>query len=294
MASTSHATFDARTSATEVATAFSSSIRSRTILITGVNKLGLGYAAASAFASQNPKTIILASRSSTKLEECLEALSLEYPDTRFRELIVDLSSQRSVRRAAQTVLEWSDVPTIDTIINNAGVMMVPERTLSEDNIEMHLATNHVGHCLLTNLLASKMIAAAKTSNAGTTRIVNVSSLATFVSGIRFSDIDWSRSSLDLPEKERPNMALMKMSGLQVEEGQSYIPMAAYGSSKTANALFSVALNKMIYRRHGILSISLHPGEVASELQRYVAGTLCRRWTRLSKCLSLFYNTLEGS
>lgn len=269
MVSTSHHEFGAQTTATEVAVAFSEQARSRTILITGVNKLGIGYATAAAFASQNADTIIIAGRSSNKLEECLESLSFEFPDVKFRQLLVDLSSQSSVRRAATEVLSWTDVRVIDLVINNAGIMLIPGRTLSQDGIELHFATNHVGHFLLTNLLAPKIIAAARSAERGATRIINVTSLACIVSGIRFSDHNWTSSSSTLPENERPNPALLKMSGLAADETMSYIAMGAYAASKSANSLFSVELNKRIFPKHGIVSVALHPGEIESELQRYV-------------------------
>ena len=59
---------------------------------------------------------------------------MQYPAVDYRSLIVDLSSQKSVREAAAEVLSWDDVPTLDILINSAGVMGIPERTLSEDGI----------------------------------------------------------------------------------------------------------------------------------------------------------------
>ncbi len=140
MTSTSHPNFHKETEATEVVGAFPQAIKDRTILITGVNKQGIGYATAEAFASQSPRCLILAGRSSAKVEECVDALHSQYPDVDVRALLVDLSSQRSVRTAANEVLGWNDVDAIHLVINNAGMMRHGETfegdvPVSEDGIE---------------------------------------------------------------------------------------------------------------------------------------------------------------
>jgi NAD(P)-dependent dehydrogenase (short-subunit alcohol dehydrogenase family) len=66
-------------------------------------------------------------------------------------LHLDLGSLQAVRDAAATVHAWDDVPVIDVLVNNAGIMAV-EYGLSPDGVELQFATNHLGHYLLTNLL----------------------------------------------------------------------------------------------------------------------------------------------
>jgi NAD(P)-dependent dehydrogenase (short-subunit alcohol dehydrogenase family) len=87
-------------------------------------------------------------------------------------LKIDLSSQQAVRAAAEEVLSGSDVPTVDIIVNSAGVMCLLERTLNEDGLEMHFATNHIGHLLFTCLLMPKLLKAAE--NNPTKGVVNIS------------------------------------------------------------------------------------------------------------------------
>ncbi|KAF2267798.1 NAD(P)-binding protein [Lojkania enalia] len=267
MTTTTVADFNAKTEASTVAAAFPTSIKDRTILITGVNKLGLGYATAQALAVHSPRIVILAGRSQAKLQECLDDLGPKHPGGKFRPLILDLSSQRSVREAAAEVLRWEDVPTIDIIINNAGVMNIPERKLSEEGIEMHLATNYVGHFLFTNLIMPKILSPTKNTHTGASRIINVSSMGTMVSPLRVSDVNWEKPTSQLPENERPSLVMMKSAGLAADEEMSYLPMAAYGQSKTANVLYSVALNERLYEKYGVLSIAIHPGEIRTELHR---------------------------
>jgi NAD(P)-dependent dehydrogenase (short-subunit alcohol dehydrogenase family) len=207
--------------------------------------------------------LILAGRSPAKVQECVDALRAKFDAPKYRLLQVDLSSQQSVRKAASEVMSWDDVPEIHLVINNAGVMNLPERILSPEGIEMHLATNHVGHFLLTNLIMPKLLAAAATK---TTRIVNVSSIASYLSGLRAGDMNFERPTSALPEREKPNAAFLKGGGLAADEHLAYIPMAAYGHSKACNILFSVGLTRKLFARN-ILSVALHPGEVHSELHR---------------------------
>ncbi|KIW99533.1 uncharacterized protein Z518_11272 [Rhinocladiella mackenziei CBS 650.93] len=73
-------------------------------------------------------------------------------------------------------------------------MSTPKRTINGDGIELHLATNHIGHFLLTNLIMPKLFQAPKISPKGATSVVNVSSGTAEVAGIRWSDIGFEKKS----------------------------------------------------------------------------------------------------
>lgn len=294
MTTITHTEFDGRTEALTVAAAYAPLIKERRIIITGVNKLGIGYTSAEAFASQAPSCLILAGRSMVKLQECRDALRSQYPDTDYRLLQIDLSSQDSVRKASSTLLSWVDVPTIDLVINNAGVMNIPERTLSPEGIEMHLATNHVGPFLFNNLIMPRLIAAAEVLPRGSVRVINVSSVAAYLTGLRTSDMDFSRPTSALPDKEKPNATFLKGGGIPADDHLSYIPLAAYGHSKACNILFSVGLNQKTYEKHGILSLSLHPGEARSELSRTTDQEWYNRVTKSREPHGFFWKTLGQS
>ncbi|OBT46940.1 hypothetical protein VE00_02501 [Pseudogymnoascus sp. WSF 3629] len=267
-ATTTHPEFNDQTSALEVAKAFASGITGKTILITGVNKNGIGFSTAEAFASQSPAHLILAGRNPSKLSECIEALASSHPTVSYRPLNLDLSSQTSVRAAAGSVLSWSDIPTIDILINSAGVMNVPERTLSEDGIEMHFATNHIGHFLFTNLIMPKLIAsAAAAGKKGATRVINVSSLSPTFASMRWSDVNFDKVNKTLPEAEQPNYDVHRQWGTVSPEDASYLPLEGYNQSKVANILFSIGLTARVFAKHGILSLGLHPGIIQTELSR---------------------------
>ncbi|KLP23440.1 double substrate-specificity short chain dehydrogenase/reductase 2 [Fusarium fujikuroi] len=268
MASTTHTDFGANTEAIEVAKAFSTGLRGKTVLITGVNRGGIGFATAQAFSTQNPDHIILAGRSPSKAKESIDDLKAEFPDVDYRFLEVDLSSQESVRNAAKEVLSWSDIPAIDFIINSAGVMAVQERTLSKDGIEMHLATNHIGHWLLSCLLMPKLIKASENKPNGSVRIVNVTSGSPTKSNMRWSDMNFDKKNKDLPQEEQPNYEFFKLWGYENTEETAYVPLDGYNRSKVANVLFGIEANKRLFEKHGILTLSVHPGVIrTTELGR---------------------------
>lgn len=273
MTATTHPEFHKETEAADVAAAFPEAIKGRTILITGINKEGIGYATAQAFASQAPQRLILAGRTPAKIQECAKSLKSDYPAIDVRSLLVDLGSLKSVKAAAEEVAGWTDVPAIHLIINNAGIMRHGESIEGDvprtvDGLEDTFATNHLGHFYLTNLIMAKIVAAAEKAEAGSCRIVNLSSSGAWVSPLRASDLGWEKPSDQIPENERPNFAMLKGAGLPVLEETAYIPTAAYGHSKTCNVLFSVGLNQRLFKKHGILSIALNPGEVKTELARF--------------------------
>lgn len=257
---TTNSQFGFSTTGTDVAAAFPEAIKGRTILITGVNRTGIGYAIAEAFASQSPSTLIITGRSQAKLQKSVKALHEAHPSVTVKPLTLDLSSQKSVKDAANEVLSWQDVPSLDIVVNNAGVMNIKERTLSEDGVEMHFATNYLGHFLFTNLVMPKILAGKNK------RIVNLSSVATFVSPVRFCDLRWEKTHASIPDAEKPNTAMLAAAQLPVSDDTTYTPFGAYGVSKTANILFSRALNARLSSK-GVLSVSLHPGECKTELQR---------------------------
>jgi NAD(P)-dependent dehydrogenase (short-subunit alcohol dehydrogenase family) len=213
--------------------------------------------------------LIVAGRSLSRLQASINELKSSYPDVDIRPLILDLSSQKAVRTAAAEVLLWSDVPVVDIVINSAGVMNLPERTLSEDGIEMHFATNHVGHFLFTNLIMSKLIAASQASGLkGAVRVINVSSLSPTVAGIRWSDMSFEKINKSLPADEQPNYGMLAQFGTTGAEEKSYVGLEGYNQSKVANVLYSIGLNARLYEKHGILSLAVHPGIIRTEISRY--------------------------
>jgi NAD(P)-dependent dehydrogenase (short-subunit alcohol dehydrogenase family) len=211
--------------------------------------------------------LIFAGRNVNKIQECIDLLKQDYPNVDYRALKIDLSSQSSVRTAAAEILTWSDVPAIDIVVNNAGVMCVPERRLTVDGLEMHFATNHIGHWLLTCLIMPKMIKSAEGKPQGTTRIVNVSSLSPTIATMRWSDINFDKPNKELPEVEQPPYEMLEAWGFSDCRERSYIPLDGYNRSKVANVLFGIGATKRLYEKYGIFSLAVHPGIIQTELGR---------------------------
>jgi len=250
-----------------VVEAFPQQVKDKIILITGANPGGIGSSTATSLAIASPKLLVLAGRSEARLAQTIEAVNKINPDVKCKALILDLSSQESCRKAAKEVIEASDIPNIDLLINNAGVMDIPERQFSTEGIEMQFATNHIGHFLFTNLIFPKVAAAAKASATGATRIINLSSRAVTYGPVRFDDYNFTKCEKDLPESNHMSKAVREL--WNVLEDKPYIPQAAYGQSKSANVLFSVGLNNRLADKAGIISLAVHPGMVGTELSRHM-------------------------
>ncbi|CAK7226371.1 hypothetical protein SEUCBS140593_006217 [Sporothrix eucalyptigena] len=264
---TTYAEFNDKTEAVEVAKAFKSRIQGKTALVTGGNIKGLGFSHAYGLASGGPAHLILAGRTSSKMAECIAAINAGFPDVDVRPLEVDLSSQKSVRAAAAIVLGWSDIPTIDYIVNVAGVMGIPKRTLSVDGIEIQMGTNHVGHWLLACLLMPKLIAAADGKPKGSVRIVNVSSGSPFIATMRWSDMNFDKVNKTLPAVEQPNYQFMARWGYTGLEDVPYAGIDGYNRSKVANVLCGIGFTNALYEKYGILGLAVHPGVIKTELGR---------------------------
>lgn len=264
---TTHAEFGADTEAVEVAKAFQDRVRGKTVLVTGGNIKGIGYATAYGMASQNPAHLILAGRTPAKLAECVNTLQAAFPAVDVRPLQIDLSSQASVRAAAAEVLGWADISTIDYVFNTAGVMGLPTRTLSVDGIEIQMATNHIGHWLLSCLLMPKLIAASQGQPKGSVRIVNVTSGSPMIASMRWSDMNFEVVNKNLPTAEQPLYAFMKRWGYPDLEDVAYAGIDGYNRSKVANVLSAIGFTKALYQKHGILSVAVHPGVIETELSR---------------------------
>jgi NAD(P)-dependent dehydrogenase (short-subunit alcohol dehydrogenase family) len=145
---------------------------------------------------------------------------------------LDLADPRSV---AAFVANW-DGP-LDILINNAGVMAIPELRLTSEGWELQFATNHLGHFALAIGLHDALASAAHGA-----RIVSLSSRGHLRSPVEFDDINFAH---------RP-----------------YDPMVTYGQSKTANVLFAVSATRH-WAADGIWTNAVHPGAVDTNLGRHL-------------------------
>ncbi len=227
MASTITNTFGATSTTEDVLSGID--LRGKRILVTGVSA-GLGVETARSLAAHGAK-VIGAARDLLKAEKASAQVRKDAIAGGSLELIeVDLASLKSVRACADRLLAKGEL--LDVIIANAGVMATPFGH-TVDGFETQFGTNHLGHFVLVNRIASLI------SDGG--RLINLSS-----AGHRYSNVNL----------EDPNF-----------ERTEYEPFVAYGRSKTANILFAVAFDRR-YRGRGVRAAAVHPGGIQTELGRY--------------------------
>ncbi|PON24288.1 retinol dehydrogenase 13 [Trichoderma gamsii] len=261
---TSSSNFGAETTAEEVASTFRDQITGKTILITGVSPNGLGAATAQALAKYSPASLIFTARTVSKASAVADAIRDEHAavKTQIHVVQADLSKSKSIRQAATNIQELTHV--IDVIINNAGVMAIPEREVTKQGIEAHLATNFLGHFLLTTLLSPQLKAAGPKA-----RVVNIVSGGFYVQPFRFSDYNFDGGK-DLPLDEQVDLDSAEKLGMGwvKDAGTGYIPFLAYSQSSTALMLLTKGLNEG-YAGERVTAVSAAPGVVLTELQRHL-------------------------
>lgn len=169
----------------EYAADYSDIIAGKTILVTGVSPGTLGSTFVRAAAKHKPAMLILAGRNTEKLQKTIDELKEDNIDSSvaIKTLQLDLSSLAAVREAAAKLNSWDDVPHIDVLINNAGIMAV-DYAVTVDGFESQFGTNHLGHFLFTNLILNKVLAAPAP------RLVSVSSDGHCLCPIRFADYNF--------------------------------------------------------------------------------------------------------
>jgi NAD(P)-dependent dehydrogenase (short-subunit alcohol dehydrogenase family) len=197
----------------------------RTAIVTGANS-GIGLVAARELARAGAR-VVLAVRSTEKGRAAAASIQGTV-DVR----ALDLADLASVRAFAAGV-----DGNVDLLINNAGVMAVPEAR-TKDGFELQIGTNHLGHFALTNLLLPQV----------TGRVVTVSSGAHRMGKIRLDDLNWERGG--------------------------YHRWPAYGQSKLANLLFTLELQRRLTESGSdVRAVAAHPGYAATNLQQHTGSFL---------------------
>ncbi|KAI5863278.1 short-chain dehydrogenase [Durotheca rogersii] len=227
----------------------------RVYLVTGANT-GVGWEVARVLFAKNA-TVWAAARSEEKGRAALEAIRAAHPASagRLELLPLDLSDLEAVRRAAAAFVARE--PRLHVLFNNAGVMIPPAGSTTAQGYELQLGTNCLGHFLLTKLLTPTLAATAaeERQSRGPTapspapapvRVVWVSSSAAehlipVRRGFEIDNLDYSKKDI--------------------------LYVYKYGVSKVGNYYHATEYARR-HRDDGIVSISLNPGNLKSELDRY--------------------------
>jgi NAD(P)-dependent dehydrogenase (short-subunit alcohol dehydrogenase family) len=205
----------------------------RTALITGANS-GIGFEAALALARKGAE-LILPARTQAKADDAVARIRAQVPGARLHPEILDLAVQASIHAFASRVMARFPGQALDLLINNAGVMALPKREVTEDGFERQFATNYLGPFALTGLLLPSI-----KQRAGA-RVVTVSSSVSKQGRIEFDNLHGERA---------------------------YKPMSqAYAQSKLADLIFSQELQRRLKAVGSpILSTAAHPGYAITNLQ----------------------------
>jgi NAD(P)-dependent dehydrogenase (short-subunit alcohol dehydrogenase family) len=200
-------------------------------VITG-GAAGIGLETARALSTAGA-TVTLAVRRPEAAEAVAEELRQSTGNPAVDVKHLDLSDLHSVRAFTTA---WKG--PLHILINNAGIMAVPELEKTPQGFELQFGTNFLGHFALTTGLHRALAAA------GGARVVAVSSTGHLFSPVIFDD---------------PSFDFIP-----------YAPIVAYGQSKTAIALLAVGITHR-WVSDGIRSNSLHPGAIATGLQKHTGG-----------------------
>ncbi|THY19392.1 NAD(P)-binding protein [Aureobasidium pullulans] len=232
----------------------------KVIVITGTSS-GLGIETARALAQTGARLILTArdlEKAKTALESILEPGRVDL-------VAMDNTSLESVRAAAKEVLKISG-NQVNILINNAGIMALPDLQHTKDGFEMQFGVNHLAHFLFFELLKPALLASATTECSS--RVVNLSS-----SGHRISSIN---------ESDNYNF----------EKG-GYHGWVAYGQSKTAN----VYMTNEIERRYGSFGLhanAVHPGLIGTPLMKHVDADVLDGWAQNEAIGRLMKSVEQGA
>jgi NAD(P)-dependent dehydrogenase (short-subunit alcohol dehydrogenase family) len=199
----------------------------RRIIVTGANS-GIGWHTALELARAGGE-VTIAARSEAKGEDAARRIRAVVPDANLRTGVLDLSDPASVTAFANGQLASSR--PIDVLINNAGIMGLPQLQLSVDGHELQFATNVLGPFRLTGMLLPSLLQSAAP------RVVSVSSGAHRFGG-------------PVPIQD-------------IESREGYRPMPVYAKTKLANILFTRELQRRAGGR--LLAVACHPGAALTNL-----------------------------
>lgn len=221
---------------------FDGSLAGKVVIITGVSS-GIGVPTVEAMAATG--ATVYGGVRAPSIDRAKQALSKVLNDPKAKDTVhlleLDLTSLASIKSFADQVKKRE--PKINILINNAGVMAIPTREVTQDGFEMQFGTNHLAHFALFQFLRDRLLAGAQDSPDFASRVVNLSSSGHRANTVQFDDIN-------------------------LEGEGKYTPWGAYGNSKTANVWMANQVERL-YGKQGIHGYSLNPGGIETPLQKHV-------------------------
>ncbi len=206
-------------------------LRGKTMIVTG-GASGIGIETTAALAAAGA-TVVIAARRPEAAEDVAARLRDKTANPAIHVRQLDLADLKSVERF---IGDWEG--PLHALVNNAGIMALPELQRTAQGFEMQFATNFLGHFALTLGLRPAL------AKAQASRVVSVSS-----TGSLFGPVYW----------DDPHFRFIP-----------YDPLLAYAQSKTACILLSVGI-KDRWADDGIMSNALNPGAIPTNLQRHTGG-----------------------
>ncbi|KAF7298599.1 Short-chain dehydrogenase/reductase family protein [Mycena indigotica] len=234
-------TFEFSTTAEEATAALASEIAGKNVLITGTTMKGIGFEAARTIAKY-ANLVVITGYNETRLQLSKEAIEKENPTAVIRPLILDLSTDASVRKSAAEVNAYLE--PIHVLVNNAAYTDIVDKQ-TPDNLEVQMATGHINPFLFTKLILSKLL--ESTSGDWVPRVVFVSSSMHVL--------------LNGAPTEKEELARGKGGG----DNDAARGFMRYGEVKSANALTARELARKAGSK--LRAFSLDPGAILTNLHQ---------------------------
>ncbi len=220
--------------------------QSSTAIITGASS-GVGLYAAKAL-TQKGWHVVMACRDLVKASKVAQSVGM--PPDSYTLMQIDLASMESVRQFVKTFRESGR--SVDALVCNAAIYMplIKEPLRSPEGYELSVATNHLGHFLLCNLMLEDLKPAADA------RLVILGTV--------------THNPDELGGKIPPRPDLGNFEGFEAGfkapiamiDGKKFEPVKAYKDSKVCNVLTMRELHRRYHDTTGITFSSLYPGCVA--------------------------------
>lgn len=204
---------------------------------------GVGKQLAQILYSHDTK-IYIATRSIEKADKAIADIKAAFPKSNGKLifLYLNLDDLTTVKKSAEDFL--SKETKLDVLWNNAGVMIPSQGSKTKQGYEQQLGTNCVAPFLFTQLLTPLLVNTAKNAAPGSVRVIWVSSSAISRSppgGVNLNNMDYNKDAS---------------------------AWTKYGISKAGNYYYGTQFAKL-HKNNSIISVSLNPGNLKTDLQRHV-------------------------